>query len=87
MAKYWKWILVTLVFVALVFLHPRMRLVGLVRSQRSLNRMEREIEMYKAQIKADSLFLENLDDDDFLEKYAREKFYMRTEDEQVFIFE
>ena len=52
-----------------------------------LGRLKAEREAFEVQIERDSLFLENLKDDAFLEKYAREKFYMHAEGEEVFLFE
>jgi cell division protein FtsB len=42
---------------------------------------------YEELIARDSLFLEGLKDDAFLEKYAREKHLMYADDEQLFVIE
>ena len=57
------------------------------KTKASVRRLKAEREAFEAQIERDSLFLENLKDDTFLEKYAREKFYMHAEGEEVFLFE
>lgn len=42
----------------------------------------------REQIKRDSIMIKRLETDDrFLEKYAREHYYMKQEDEDLFVFE
>lgn len=85
--KYWHWIVVTLVFLVLVLFTSDLTLVGLIKTQTSVKRLRGEIEHYRSQIEADSIFMERLKDDEFLEKYAREKHLMHSKDEQLFIIE
>ena len=49
--------------------------------------LTRQRDVYKARIAADSILLEQLKYDDFLEEYAREQFRMQRRDEQVYIVE
>ena len=42
---------------------------------------------YKAEIRRDSMIIENLKNDELLERYAREKYLMQGKNEQVFIVE
>ncbi|MBP3382722.1 MAG: septum formation initiator family protein [Tidjanibacter sp.] len=85
--RYWHWLTVTLVFVVLVVFFSKQPLVDYVRTKASVRRLKAEREVYEKQIRSDSIFLENLKDDAFLEKYAREKFYMHAENEEVYLFE
>ena len=85
--KYWHWGVVTLVFLLLLLFKSDLTLVGLFRTQASVKRLRGEIERYQEQIAADSIFMERLKDDEFLEKYAREKHLMHSKDEQLFIVE
>lgn len=85
--KYLHWLLATLLFLVLIFFVSDLTLVGLVRTKRSVERLEGEIEFYREQIREDSLFLENLKEDEFLEKYAREKHLMHRKGEQLFLIE
>lgn len=85
--KYWLWVLVTLIFLGAVLFGSDLTLVGLIKSQASVRRLRGEIEYYREQIAADSIFMEMLKDDEFLEKYAREKHLMHAADEQLFIIE
>lgn len=84
--RYWHWILVTLLFVALVFFVADVTVTKLISTKMTVGRLNSEIEQYQQQITSDSLFLEGLKDDAMLEKFAREKFYMHAEGEEVFIF-
>lgn len=53
-----------------------------------MNNLNSEIERYEEIIAEDSVFMYNLKHDNrFLEKYAREKHLMHSEDEQLFIVE
>ncbi|MBO5903220.1 MAG: septum formation initiator family protein [Tidjanibacter sp.] len=83
--RYWHWMLVTALFVVVVFVLAEVP-VGEVRHIRQrVEEMTAERDMYRAQIEADSIFLENLKQDDFLERYAREKFYMKEEGEEIYV--
>lgn len=77
--------LVTALFVVVVFVLAEVP-VGEVRHIRQrVEEMKTERDMYRAQIETDSIFLENLKQDDFLERYAREKFYMKEEGEEIYV--
>ena len=85
--RYWHWVLVTLLFVVLVLFVSDLTLVDLFRTKASVRRLHGEIERYEGQIREDSIFIERLKDDEFLERYAREKHLMHSKDEQLFIIE
>lgn len=52
-----------------------------------IGRLNKEKAEYQRRITADSLLIEQLKHNDFLEKYARERYRMHRADEQVFITE
>lgn len=54
-----------------------------VRSE--ISRLRERKEMLERSIREDSTLLENLDDPEFLEQFAREKFLMRKEGEEVYV--
>lgn len=85
--KYWYWIAVSLLFVGLILFGSDPTIFGFVRTKQSVKRLSREIERYELQIKDDSTFVKSIEDDQFLEKYAREKHLMHAADEQLFIIE
>ncbi len=79
--------LATVVFLVLVFFLSDLSLVGLIKTKTSVRRLRSEIERYEEQIREDSIYVEKLKDDEFLEKFAREKHLMHAKDEVLFIVE
>ena len=79
--------LATVLFLVLVLFVSDLTLVGLIRTKSSVRRLHGEIERYKEQAQEDSIFIERLKDDAFLEEYAREKHLMHAKEEQLFIIE
>lgn len=55
-----------------------------VRVRNDIRRMSNRRVELERRIRDDSLLLENLKDPDFLEKFAREKYLMRKEGEEVY---
>ena len=49
--------------------------------------IEDNIQYYKSEIKKDSVDIKYLKNDDRVEKYAREKYYMKRENEDIYIIE
>ncbi len=62
-------------------------LYSLIKTSREIRLLNREKAIYEATIRRDSLLIENLKNDEFLERYAREKYFMQGKNEQVFIVE
>ena len=58
--------------------------VSIIKSKRHINRLERQKREYLSKIAADSIMLEQLKSDEFLEKFARERYNMQRENEQVY---
>lgn len=53
-----------------------------------LNQLNKKIEYYKTQVAETKQELSNLQNDPtMLEKYAREKYYMKRDNEEVFVFD
>ncbi len=61
--------------------------ISLIRTRIEIRQLNREKAIYEASILRDSLLIENLKNDEFLERYAREKYFMQGKGEQVFIVE
>ena len=62
-------------------------LLSLIKTRREIRQLNREKAIYEASIRRDSMLIENLKNDEFLERYAREKYFMQGKNEQVFIVE
>jgi len=52
-----------------------------------IDKLENANEYYKKQIDADQNIIDNLNDPDSLERYAREEYKMKRENEDIFIIE
>ena len=77
--------------VAVIFIYTAVvtvrNLITLVRVHSRIARLEEQHDLYRTRIDEDSTLLENLNYDEFLEQYAREKFHMQKSNEQVYIVE
>lgn len=49
--------------------------------------LEETKEFYEKEIKKDKLFIEKMQDSNEIEKFAREKYYLKKENEEIFIIE
>lgn len=85
--KYWHWLTVSVLFVVLVCFFSDLPLVEYLNTKHNVRHLVAEKDAYVEQIERDSIFIEQLKYDEFLEKYARETFYMHSEGEEVYIFE
>ena len=54
---------------------------------KEIEEIEDNIRYYKTEIKKDSAKIKELKNDDQVEKYAREKYYMKRENEDIYIIE
>ena len=52
-----------------------------------VNALEETKEFYNEEIKKDKAFIEKMKDSDEVEKYAREKYYLKKENEDIYIIE
>ncbi len=78
---------ITVSFVVfLTFLTPN-SVVKTMKLRRDIREMRTQQEMFRESSRRDSTFIENLRDDEFLEKYAREKLYMKRKGEQIYVIE
>lgn len=81
----WRIILVSVVMLGIILIGRP--LVSLIRTSIEIRELNKEKALYEASIRRDSTLIENLKNDDFLERYAREKYFMQGKGEQVFIIE
>ena len=54
---------------------------------KEIDNLEKSNEYYKDQIEQDKKVIDNLNDPDSLEKYAREEYKMKKENEEIFLIE
>lgn len=81
----WR-LLTAAVFLFMFFLIGR-TCIHIIRTYAEIHRLNTEKEFYLESIAADSMLLERLKYDDYLEQYARENFHMQRRNEHVYIIE
>ena len=54
---------------------------------KEIDNLEKSNDYYKEQIEQDKKIIDNLNDPDSLEKYAREEYKMKKENEDIFLIE
>jgi len=81
-----KYIVTITVFLIWVIFISRYNLVDRVRMINDIKEMERDIQYYQDQIARDSLRLKELTTSkENLEKYAREQYFMKKKNEDIFV--
>jgi cell division protein DivIC len=81
-----KYILTLLVFIVWLLIFDRNNLIDRVKYLRALNEMEAQKIYYIEKISHDSARLNELKTDaDNLEKFAREQYLMKKENEEIFV--
>lgn len=53
----------------------------------SIETLENNKKIYKEEIEKDKIFIEKMKDSNEVEKYAREKYYLKKENEDIYIIE
>jgi len=82
---YW---LVTIGFVALTFIAGDSNLYKRYQYDEKIRSLDKEIEFYKKELEQNSKKLNDLQTDkDGLERFAREEYFMKKPDEDIFILE
>lgn len=81
-----KYILTISVFAIWMFFFDQNNVVDRMKMSKEIRQLEADREYYLEQIQKDSLRYQELTTDkDNLEKYAREQFFMKKADEDVFV--
>jgi cell division protein FtsB len=81
------WVVTITAFVLLVTFFDRDNLIDRWRIKGRIRDLERQRDYYRARITEDSTLLERLEDDAFLEQYAREKFRLKRAGETIYLIE
>lgn len=91
MGRYWQkykiWIVITVAFILFVTVFSKNTMVEAMAINRRINEMHKDQLYYRERAREDSTFIENLKQDWFLEKYARETFYMKNNGEEIYLLE
>jgi cell division protein FtsB len=81
-----KYVIVLLLFIVWISFFDRHNLVSQFRQKQKLQEIEQHREYYQEQITNDTRALDELmSDEKNLEKFAREKYRMKKDDEDIFV--
>ena len=78
-------ILIGLLFVLWMLFFDSNSYLNHNRLSNDINQLQKDKQHYKEEIKNDSIALEELSSPEGLEKYAREKYHMKKENEEIFL--
>ena len=78
-------ILIGLLFVLWMLFFDSNSYLNHNRLSNDINQLQKDKQHYKEEIKKDSIALEELSCPEGLEKYAREKYHMKKENEEIFL--
>ena len=74
-----------IIFILLITVFDKNNLIEVWKLNQQLNELESQRDYYQQKITKDSTILENLKDDAFLERYAREHYLMKRQGETIYI--
>ncbi len=83
-----KYLLVLIVFVVFVTFFDNHNLIKRWKTNQNIKQLEKEVLFYQNEIETNKQKMEELQsDDDNLEKFAREQYLMKRENEDIFILD
>ncbi len=81
------WILTAVAFVVVILFLDRNNYIDRAETKREIQQLQYQRDYYLSRIREDSIELERLKDDRYLEQYAREHFLMRRDSDVVYVLE
>jgi cell division protein FtsB len=82
-----KYVLILIVFIVWMTFLDGNSLLNHLEFNKEINKLENEKEYYKTEIQKDKELINKLDDKEELEKFAREQYKMKKENEDIYIIE
>ncbi|WP_111706516.1 FtsB family cell division protein [Lutibacter citreus] len=82
-----KYFLILITFLVWMFFFDENSFLNHQEFNKEINKLKKEKEYYKTEIKSDKELIEKLDDKEKLEKFAREEYKMKKENEEIYIIE
>ena len=82
-----KFVIILALFLVWMFFFDENSFLNHRELDKEIDNLEKSNEYYKEQIEQDKKVIENLNDPDSLEKYAREEYKMKKENEEIFLIE
>ena len=81
------YILISFVFFIWIFFIDSNSILVNIKLNKEISELKKRKDILENQIQIDKKIISNLQNPDSLEKYAREKLYMKKENEEIFIIE
>lgn len=82
-----KYLLITVIFLVWMVFFDENSFINHHELDSEIEKLEKSNQYYKEQIEQDQRVIKNLNDPDSLEKYAREQYKMKRENEDIYIVE
>lgn len=82
-----RYILILIVFLVWMTFFDETRYLNHRELNQEIDKLEDAIDYYKTEMEEDKKTIENLNDPDSLEKFAREEYKMKRKDEDIYIIE
>lgn len=82
-----KYVIVLVLFIVWMGFFDENSFINHKELDEEIDKLENANEYYKKQIDADQNVIDNLNDPDSLERYAREEYKMKKDNEDIFIIE
>lgn len=82
-----RYVLIILLFVIWMLFFDDNSYLNHRELDQEIEKLEKTNEYYKNEIKADKAIIDNLNNPDSLEKYAREEYKMKRDNEEIFLIE
>ena len=82
-----KYFIILMLFVIWMIFFDENSLINHWELDKEIDNLEKSNEYYQKEIEQDKKVIDNLNDPDSLEKYAREEYKMKRENEEIFLIE
>ncbi|WP_456376160.1 FtsB family cell division protein [Lutibacter sp.] len=82
-----RYVIILSFFIVWMFFFDENSLLNHLEFNKEINKLNNEEEYYKTQIKQDKDLIEKLKNKEELEKFAREKYHMKKENEEIYLIE
>lgn len=82
-----KYVIILLTFAVWMLFFDENSLLNHLEFNKEINQLNNEKEYYESEIKSDKNLIEKLNDEKELEKFARENYKMKKENEDIFIIQ
>lgn len=80
-----KYVLILIIFAVWMVYFDENSLLNHLELNKEINKLNKEKEYYNSEIKKDKNLIKKLKNKDELEKFAREQYYMKKENEDIYI--